>query len=133
MEYPTFEVSGSTTCHRTAYDEMVIHDIVQVVNVRAEVETAEHARAIRDSFPKSWRVRGGPCSGFVDGQHKTFGLVSLDIDLLPNGTNEGVNETGLNRLKSLLKRVPWTYKKAFAINYASERQIIELIEGKRSN
>lgn len=70
-----------------------------MIEVSSIVATADVARDLAAQFPKSVKLRGGGISGCSEGS----GYISLLVDLRPNGSNGGINETGLRRYRSFRK------------------------------
>lgn len=78
----------------------------QSVGASMIVETVEEARALAASFPKSTKVRGGSLSTRTrDGEPVVVGYVKFNANLVANGVNGGVNETGMKRYRSFRKHV----------------------------
>lgn len=74
--------------------------------VQARTDTADEARAVRDLFPRSLRVNGGPLTSYADSGHSIErGWVELTVKLRADGANGGVNESGIRRYRSMRKHL----------------------------
>lgn len=92
----------------------------QMVKATGRVATPELAREIAAAFPKATKIRGGAISTSTGKE----GYINLYAELTPNGSNRGVNETGLKRFRSFLKaaeRLGHTveYRAVFSNSYES--------------
>lgn len=72
------------------------------IDIDARVATVEEAREIAAQFTKSTLIRGTGCTT-VD--NTTVGHLSVRVDLRPNGSNGGYNESGVKRYRSVIKQI----------------------------
>jgi hypothetical protein len=80
------------------------------VTASAVAGTREQANEIAKTFPKSLGVKASTLGGVFDGKFEARGYLTVDALLSKNGTNGGVNESGLKRIRSFLRRVEWRYE-----------------------
>lgn len=88
--------------------------------------TLETAQAFARSFPKSRGVYATTLSSVPSAGHPSsnYGLVGINVRLVADGVNGGVNETGIKRLRALARRVPLKAEDA-----ASQAVLDAILEG----
>jgi len=91
---------------------------ISCVGLTGEFDTYEIAKSYCDSFPKSYGLR--PCRRLTLGG-KAKGGVYLTIRTLSNKTNQGFNESGINRIKKILARAKWSFVMPYANSITKER------------
>lgn len=98
------------------------------IEAGAATSTFEEAQRVAATFPKSVKLVSTHLSGDPDGQS---GYVSFNASFVANGTNGGVNETGLRRYRtfrrfaaSLGHEVLWTATFGNAVTEAEFERIV---------
>lgn len=105
-------------------------DTLQTITARLAVKDREAALELAAAFPKSLKVRGFGVSCRGPG----YGIVELHVDLRANESNDGYNETGVKRYRSLRKHaerlgIPVVYRPRFRNSVATEARFEELLGG----
>jgi hypothetical protein len=131
----------TATLKFTAYHHYQKPDVVSGASVEAILATVAEAQALVARFPKSAGLRATGCNT-RDG---VVGHVRLRVGLEPNGANGGINETGLRRLRTVLRAaeklgVPVAYGPCYGNSYPTQADFEAAValaeqrsrEGKRS-
>lgn len=105
------------------------------LRVKVYTETADEARALAAALPRSTGVRGGALVDHSTRPATEHGLVQIQVNLAPNGSNKGANETGVRRYRTLRKHLAKQGiavqfdGTAFANSYATEADFEAALAG----
>jgi hypothetical protein len=77
------------------------------VQLSIVVPTVDDAKQLASLFPKSLRVRSTrfTTDQWTPGQHNAYGYVELDVRLIGDDANGGVNETGVKRYRTFTRKL----------------------------